>query len=425
MGVVNKGTSNSQAMMQHESDIFKRHKFDPSLVGTTTLRKRLVSVLESHMSKSLGSISRKVESELDDCRYNFKVQYNDRRISAESYVADCMDTLKNNFKVFVETFDKATVKNSVSTMLEQKMVGILEKIYWDDVLATDIGNEGSQQVWEAKLDQATAMLTRSGVGKSSVTLILEQIHSRLKEITSTESWKFHQIGRDEVLKYCTSFLEQRFHSTIDQVENTIKPFKFEVDCTESEWKDGKLRSIQILEDEILQTKQELLKIKKKLGRRQLLNSMKYLAYVEQMKERNDLPLPVDLPPQVLADAEKAIITKGKITILQNRISTLKSSKCAYSTSKRACPEIFETVITQKLAQTAVLFIYIELLNEFFFQLPRLIDNKLYYSLDKEQIRQFAEENPTVRDHLKLQDRKDLLEKVKRKLDELDRFRRID
>ena len=407
-------------MVQKETDFFKKNGYDFKMVGSNTLRKRLVSVLESHMSKSLGKISRKVESDLDDCRYAFKVQYNDRRISAESYVADCMDVLKQNFKVFIEKFDKTTVKQSIQEMLEDKMTTILEKVYWDDVLATDIGSESNQHVWEAKLSQASGMLTRSGVGKASVSLILDQINSRLKEITSVDSWKHHGVGRTEVLNYCTSLLEQRFHTTVDQVENTIKPFKFEVDCTESEWKQGKQRSIQILEKQVLETKQELLAIKKKVGRKQLQNSMKYLAYVEQMKQEKLQPLPVDLPAQVLQDAEQAIIKKGKLTVLQNRIATLKSSKCAYSTAKQACPEIFETVITQKLSQTAVLFIYIELLNEFFFQLPRLVDHKLYYSLEKDEIRKFAEENPQVKEHLRLQDRKDLLETVKRKLDELER-----
>ena len=60
------------------------------MVGTSTLRRRLMEVLESSMASSLHGITNAVQLELEEASYQFKVQYNDRRISAESYVAECM-----------------------------------------------------------------------------------------------------------------------------------------------------------------------------------------------------------------------------------------------------------------------------------------------------------------------------------------------
>ena len=45
------------------------------------------------------------------------------------------------------------------------------------------------------------------------------------------------------------------------------------------------------------------------------------------------------------------------------------------------------------------------------QFPREIDSRLLYDLDRKEILEFARENPAVRRHLDLQERKDKLEEV--------------
>lgn len=64
------------------------------LVGTENLRRRLMEVLEASMAGALHTISNSVQLELEEANYQFKVLYNDRRISAESYVAETVDALK-------------------------------------------------------------------------------------------------------------------------------------------------------------------------------------------------------------------------------------------------------------------------------------------------------------------------------------------
>jgi hypothetical protein len=46
-----------------------------------------------------------------------------------------------------------------------------------------------------------------------------------------------------------------------------------------------------------------------------------------------------------------------------------------------------------------------------YQFPREIDSRLLYDLDRKEIIEFARENPAVKRHLDLQDRKDKLEEV--------------
>ena len=62
-----------------------------------------------------------------------------------------------------------------------------------------------------------------------------------------------------------------------------------------------------------------------------------------------------------------------------------------------------------------MFINIELLDQFFYQFPREIDSRLLYDFDRNEIIEFAKENPEIRRHLDLQDRKDKLEEVRRLL----------
>lgn len=69
-------------------------------VGTDVLRRRLMEVLEGSMAGALHGITNNVQLELEEANYQFKVQYNDRRISAESYVAETVDGLKVSFYLF-------------------------------------------------------------------------------------------------------------------------------------------------------------------------------------------------------------------------------------------------------------------------------------------------------------------------------------
>lgn len=91
------------------------------------------------------------------------------------------------------------------------------------------------------------------------------------------------------------------------------------------------------------------------------------------------------------------------------------------------------MVADKLAYTSAMFINIELLDHFFYQVkskyssichtltedpqfPREIDSRLLYDLDRQEIVEFARENPAVRRHLDLQERKDKLEEVGRLFD---------
>jgi hypothetical protein len=125
-----------------------------------------------------------------------------------------------------------------------------------------------------------------------------------------------------------------------------------------------------------------------------------------------------------------MLYSDRLTILKLRVAALKSKRCrAGPENDVLCPEAFLNVVADKLAYTSAMFITLELLDHFFYQVrvalinkitcllkvdtqfPREIDSRLIYDLDRTEMVEFARENPIVRRHLDLQERKDQLEEV--------------
>jgi len=129
-------------------------------------------------------------------------------------------------------------------------------------------------------------------------------------------------------------------------------------------------------------------------------------------------------PAQLLDARHAMLYGDRLNILKLRLAVLKSKRCrAGPENDVLCPEAFLDVVAEKLAYTAAMFISIELLDQFFYQFPREIDSRLIYDLDRNEIAQFARENPAIRQHLDLQERKDKLEEVMKQLNSLAHLRK--
>lgn len=101
-----------------------------------------------------------------------------------------------------------------------------------------------------------------------------------------------------------------------------------------------------------------------------------------------------------------------------RILAVKSKQCANMKNKYYCPEVFLDAVASKLASTAVLFLNVELLSEFYYNFPRELDQRLGRHLSEEEIEKFAKEDPKIKQHLEVIRRKELLELVLEKMQSL-------
>lgn len=110
--------------------------------------------------------------------------------------------------------------------------------------------------------------------------------------------------------------------------------------------------------------------------------------------------------------------RDRASILDMRLRALKSRQCSSKNNKYYCPEVFLDVVADKLTSTAVLFLNVELLSEFYYNFPRELDARLGRHLSDAEIERFAREDPKVRSHLDVIKRKELLELVLEKMESL-------
>ena len=288
-----------------ETDFFKANKEffgDPSssssspsgsglMVGTDMLRRRLMDVLESSMASSLHGITNAVQLELEEAQYQFKVQYNDRRISAESYVAETMDALKARFKEFTGQFRKPRIRAKLKEMLDGKVMDVLEQLYWSDKRAAELGTLGAdsrvkpedvEPYWRYKLEAASSLLTKSGVGRDSTLLVADGLRALIDSIAAREPFTFHPKAAERLIEFSHAILRDRIGVTSDSVENCIKPYKYEIEVDDREWEQGRTQAIDLFERELKMCDSKLSEIRKKVGGNRRLSSL--VGYVKKLEE---------------------------------------------------------------------------------------------------------------------------------------------
>lgn len=110
--------------------------------------------------------------------------------------------------------------------------------------------------------------------------------------------------------------------------------------------------------------------------------------------------------------------RDRSNIIEMRLRAVKSKQCSQKANKYYCPEIFLDVVADKLTSTAVLFLNVELLSEFYYNFPRELDSRLGRQLSPSEVEQFAREDPKVRSHLDIIKRQEMLQLVLEKMDSL-------
>jgi replication fork clamp-binding protein CrfC len=375
----------TSALIRNEDNFFRsRYEFNQRgvNVGTATLRRKLMNVLEQSMGRSLYSIVDAVQKELEEARYQFKVQYNDRRVTAESYVAETMDTLKHNFKEFATLFGKPQVRHEVRTMLEQRVLDICAETYWSDPKVSELPKASPDDIyWLYKVDLASAALTKSGVGRATTQLVVDILMNNMDRLAAGEPFNYHEETRKQVSTFTREILRTKFLTTSDQVENTIKPYKYEVEVTDLEWQDGVKRTVALLEKELEMCDNMGNNIKNAVGKTKLRGAIKFLLDSEREDQRRQekvrqqhddgsepymeytslsdeeeaiKPL---YNPKLLEKAREALFLRDRAMILKYRIAALKSRQCKTQENKQYCPEAFLNVIAEKLTYTVCSIIH--------------------------------------------------------------------
>lgn len=422
------------AQQNFEHAFLKENKeaFFGCTVGTRNLKKKLMKVLEKTMAASLRPTHLAIQQELEETSYQFKVEFNDRPLTPEMYLANNIDVLKLGTKDLSHNFSRNELKAILKNALDQKVLDLMAERYWNkpfelknsnfepDLRELTQINIDSDIYWHKKLDLITSSLTKLGVGRLSTNLITNALLTEVENLVDNTQLRNHPMAKSAVRDAAKSVLGNKYYSTADQVENCIKPYKYEIELEDREWQTSKENAVNLLKEEMRQCDELYHDLKSQVGGRKLQQVVTYLEKLKQQKN-SDIDLSTNealgFSPTLIQRGKDAIFLKERSSLLKMRYQFVKNSKkCKRKESKYQCPEVFLDAVTTKITNTAVLFLNVELLSDFYYNFPRELDMKFFNNLSKEEIEKLAKEDPKIKKHIELQERKDILENALSKIE---------
>ena len=281
------GGNITNALVKNENAYFSSHhlEFGPDsglATGTPTLKKKLMHVLEQTMASSLAGTRDAIVQELEEAAYEFKVQYNDRPLSADSYLAESLDSFKHSFKEFSEQFGRPQVKELLKQSLNQRVLDLLAKRYWNkpfeelsqapsdlDPLSDLTKLDPLALIWHRKLDASTSELTKLGIGRLATTVVSNEIQEHIDKLIAKSTFAAHPYAQKAITEASSGILNDRFYSTSDQVENCIKPYKYEIEVEDREWSKGRESVAKVLKEELKACEAAEKQIENGIGKRKL------------------------------------------------------------------------------------------------------------------------------------------------------------
>ncbi|GAM33357.1 mitochondrial GTPase [Talaromyces pinophilus] len=435
-----RGSGNiTNAIVKNEKAYFSAHPshFGPdseTSVGVPTLREKLMNVLEQTMARSLAGTRDAISQELEEATYEFKVQYNDRPLSAESYLAESLDSFKHSFKAFAESFGRPQVRELLKHELDQRVMDILAQRYWnkpvEDLTAAlvevdplkDLPKADPENLyWHRKLDASTSNLTKLGIGRVATTVVASALQQHVERLVAQSTFATHPYAQNAIMEACNGILNDRFFSTSDQVENCIKPYKFEIEVEDPEWAKGRESVSKVLKEELTACEGALKRVEDQIGKRKLKDVMTFVDRVRKgdvVLDGNGAGGAGGFSAALLEKGREGIFLRDRADIIKMRMLAVRSKQCSSLKNKYYCPEVFLDVVADKLTSTAVLFLNVELLSEFYYNFPRELDQRLGRHLSDSEVERFAREDPRVRKHLDVIKKKETLELALQKIESL-------
>ncbi|OLL25983.1 Protein msp1, mitochondrial [Neolecta irregularis DAH-3] len=415
-GLIRRSRNITDLVTKNEQAYFSGHpEYESCVVGSLNLRKQLMRVLANSMANSLQATHNQVKKSLEQISYQYKVKYNERNLTPESYVAQTVDQIKSHFKQISSNLDRQKVRDLLKERINAQVLDLLAELYWDvqahEPNMTDLPQAKlDDKYWKAKLETATYRLTRLGIGRLSTEATVDRVRELITQICNDSSIHSHDFAKQQVIQASEDIIEPKAYQASDQVENCIKPLKYEIDIEEREWDCARIRALDLISTEIELLDHVFEKIRESVGSR-YLGKVTSLLREHQDEDIELLEGKSGYSLAVLEKGKEALRWKQRAELLHFRKRVVSGKQCKSVKNSSLCPEVFLDVVAEKLVSTAVMFINVELISEFIHQFPREIDHRLLQSLTPEQIESFAREDPVARDHIDLQSKKDCLEQA--------------
>lgn len=320
----------TNAINKNEAAFFSSHpEFSSESqldVGTKSLKKKLMHVLEQTMAASLKTTSEAIQRELEEARYEYKVQYNERPISAESYLAESLDAFKHSFRGFTEQFGRQEVRELLKHELDQQVLNLLAQRYWNrpfedlsvpfpetDPLSglakADV--EGDDQIWKIKLDSSSNSLTKLGVGRLATSVVANALQAHIDRMISNSRFAAHPFARQAITDASTTILKDLSYDISDELEICIKPYKYRIEVEDNEWAKGRENVTTVLKDELKVVDSAVKQLEDQVGGRKKVKDV--MSFIDRVRNGQ-----VILEGDGVGGAggfSSALLAKGKKTLL--------------------------------------------------------------------------------------------------------------
>lgn len=297
----NRGNSNITSIIaKNENSYFSSHpEFSTESgldVGTKNLKKKLMHVLEQTMAASLKTTSEAIQRELAEATYEYKVQYNERPLSAESYLAESLDGFKHSFRGFTEQFGRPQVRELLKNELDQQVMNLLAQRYWnrpfEDLSVpfpeTDpltglpkADPEGEDSIWKIKLDSSSAALTKLGVGRLATSVVANALHANIDRLIANSRFAAHPFARQAITDASTSILKDLSYDISDELEICIKPYKYRIEVEDSDWAKGRESVTTVLKDELKVCEAAVKRLEDQVGGRKKVRDV--MAFIDRVR----------------------------------------------------------------------------------------------------------------------------------------------
>ena len=299
-GLFNRGSGNiTNAIVKSENSYFGAHpefgSDKPVTVGTANLRKKLMRVLELSMSSSLVGVSEAIHQELAEANYEFKVQYNERPLSAESYLAESLDAFKHSFKGFSESFGRHDIQQLLKHELDQQMLNLLAQRYWNKPLTdltpsmpeTELLTELStadedNPIWQHKLEASRSSLTKLGIGRLAASVVASSLQAHVDQLVSNSSFSVHPFARQAITEASSSILRELSYDTSDELEICIKPYKYRFEVGDADWKKGQENVTGVLKEELATCEDAFKHVEQDVGGRKRLKDV--IGFIDRVRK---------------------------------------------------------------------------------------------------------------------------------------------
>lgn len=300
-GIFTRGGGNiTNAITKSERAYFSAHPAEFGVnsdvtVGTTNLRTKLMHVLEQTMSASLATTSEAIHQELAEASYEFKVQYNDRPLSAESYLAENLDAFKHSFKGFSETFGRPDIRQLLKQELDQQVLNFLAQRYWnrplDDLspILYEVGDlkdlpkaDPETPIWHLKLDSSTASLTKLGIGRLATNVVSNSLQGRIEQLILNSTFAVHPFARQAISEASVNILKDLSYDISDELEICIKPYKYRIDLEDHEWAKARENIGVVLKEELRTCEDAYRSVEEVVGGRKKLRDV--IGFIDRVRK---------------------------------------------------------------------------------------------------------------------------------------------